>query len=254
MKNAIGYIRVSTKAQAEDDKFGIDTQKQEILLYANENGYQIVEWYIEQISGNDDERPVFDGQIINGRMVSNPPIEAVITFKTDRVARNMKLYFYYLYMLEKRNIKLLSVKEDFGGNEDLANLYRAILQFVAEQERKNIALRTGRGRSLKAACGGYGGGQPPYGYKVLNGNLVHNEAEVGTVIKIFEMLDRGMSLLDTAEWLNDNGYKTRSGKKFYASNISSIKKNRPLYEGMYKYGKGSAWIKGVHEPILKGEK
>lgn len=252
-KNAVGYIRVSTKAQAEDDKYGIDTQKQEILLYANENGYNIVEWFIEQISGSEDDRPVFDDQIINGGMIMNPPIEAVITFKSDRVARNMKLYFYYLYMLEKRNIKLLSVREDFGGNEDLANLYRAILQFVAEQERKNIALRTGKGRSIKASCGGYSGGQPPFGYKVQNGRLVIEPYEAEIVEKVFTMLDRGTTLVDTAEWLNDNGYHTRIGKKFYASNIRSIKNNRPVYEGMYKYGKGAAWVKGVHEPILKGE-
>ena len=38
-KNAVGYIRVSTEGQVGDDKFGIDSQKQSILLYANENGY-----------------------------------------------------------------------------------------------------------------------------------------------------------------------------------------------------------------------
>ena len=37
-KNAIGYIRVSTERQADDDKYGIEVQKQAILLYANDNG------------------------------------------------------------------------------------------------------------------------------------------------------------------------------------------------------------------------
>ena len=253
MKNAIGYIRVSTKAQAEDDKYGIDTQKQEISQYASENGYIIVKWYTEQISGSEDERPVLDGEIINGGNIMNPPIQAVISFKTDRVARNMKLYFYYLYMLEKRNIKLLSVREDFGGNEDLANLYRAILQFVAEQERKNIALRTSRGRSIKASCGGYSGGRAPYGYKVENGNLVIYEPEAEIVRAIFKQLDNGMNMQDTADWLNDMGYKTRIGKRFHTSQIRSIKLHRPIYEGMYKYGKDSTYIRGVHEPILTTE-
>ena len=43
-KNAIGYIRVSTERQADDDKYGIEVQKQTILLYANDNGYNIVDW------------------------------------------------------------------------------------------------------------------------------------------------------------------------------------------------------------------
>ena len=50
-KNAIGYVRVSTEQQAKDDKFGIDVQKQAILLYANTNGYNIVDWKIDEISG-----------------------------------------------------------------------------------------------------------------------------------------------------------------------------------------------------------
>ena len=47
------------------------------------------------------------------------------------------------------------------------------------------------------------------------------------------------------------GYQTRSGKRFQVSTIKSILGNRPLYEGMYKYGDMN-WVKGVHEPILKG--
>ena len=59
-KNAIGYIRVSTEQQAGDDKYGIDVQKQAILLYANENGYNIVDWKIDEISGAKDDRPMLN--------------------------------------------------------------------------------------------------------------------------------------------------------------------------------------------------
>ena len=101
-KNAIGYIRVSTEQQAMDDKYGIDVQKQAILLYANNNGYNIVEWKIDEMSGASDNRPEFN-DILYGS-VYNPPFEAVIVFKNDRVARDIKLYFYYLYTLEKKNL------------------------------------------------------------------------------------------------------------------------------------------------------
>ena len=53
-KNAIGYIRVSTERQADDDKYGIEVQKQAILLYANDNGYNIVDWKVDEISGTKD--------------------------------------------------------------------------------------------------------------------------------------------------------------------------------------------------------
>jgi DNA invertase Pin-like site-specific DNA recombinase len=249
-KNAIGYIRVSTEQQANDDKYGIDVQKQAILLYANSNGYNIVEWKIDEISGAKDDRPALN-EILYGDNVSNPPFEAVIVFKNDRLARDTKLYFYYLYSLEKRNIKLLSTKEEFAEGSDFANIYRALLQFVAEQERKNIALRTSKGRSIKAQCGGYSGGRCPYGYKVENGRLIINDKEKPIVEYVFAEKAKGVPMMTIADNLTELGYKTRKGTKFHTKTVSSILSNKPLYEGMYKYGKDMNWVKGVHEPILK---
>lgn len=250
-KNAIGYVRVSTEQQAKDEKYGIDVQKQAILLYANTNGYNIVDWKIDEISGAKDDRPALN-EILYGDNVTNPPFEAVIVFKNDRLARDTKLYFYYLYTLEKRNIKLISTKEEFTEGSEFANIYRALLQFVAEQERKNIALRTSKGRSIKAQCGGYSGGRCPYGYKVENGRLIINDEERPIVEFIFQKNAEGMPMLGIADALTDHGFRTRKNRTFQVSTIKSILSNRPLYEGMYKYGKDMNWVKGVHEPILKG--
>lgn len=247
-KNAIGYIRVSTEGQAEDDKFGIEAQKISILLYANQHGYNIVDWKIDTASGAKDDRPALN-EILYGDDVSNPPYEAVIVFKNDRVARDTKLYFYYLYVLEKKNIKLISTQEEFSEGSDFANIYRALLQFVAEQERKNIALRTSKGRSIKASCGGYSGGRRPYGYKVVDGVLTIDEPEAEVVRFIFAEQEKGTSMLATTELLEQAGHKTRAGKRFQVSTIKSVLSNRPLYEGMYKYGDMN-WVQGVHEPIL----
>lgn len=251
-KNAIGYIRVSTEQQANDDKFGIDVQKQAILLYANNNGYNIVDWKIDEVSGIKDDRPALN-EILYGDNVTNPPFEAVIVFKNDRLARDTKLYFYYLYTLEKKNITLLSTKEEFQEGSDFANIYRALLQFVAEQERKNIALRTSKGRSIKAQCGGYSGGRCPYGYKVIGGRLIINDEERPIVEYVFKEHEKGTPMMTIADNLTELGYKTRKGTKFQAKSISSILNNRPLYEGMYKYGKEMNWVKGVHDPILVKE-
>lgn len=253
LKNAIGYIRVSTEGQAKDDKFGIEAQKQAILVYANDNGYCIVDWKIDEVSGAKDERPALE-EILYGDNIGNPPIEAVIVFKNDRLARNTKLYFYYLYVLEKKNIQLLSTREEFDEGNDFTNIYRSLLQFVAEQERKNIAIRTGQGRALKASCGGYSGGRSPYGYKIEKGRLIINEEEAAIVREIFE-LKNNLPMLRIAEQLNNEGRRTRSNGNFYASNIKAIIENEPLYRGMYRYGRGKEkkdvpWVQGVHQPIL----
>jgi site-specific DNA recombinase len=251
-KNAIGYIRVSTEGQYGDDKFGVENQKEKILVYANSRNYNITDWFIDVDSGTSDERPKLN-EILYGENITNPPFEAVIAFKNDRVARETKLYFHYLYTLEKRNIKLLCTDEKFAEGDDMANIYRSLLQFVAEQERKNIALRTSGGRKIKAAAGGYSGGRAPYGYEIKSGQYSVVEKEAEMVRVIFKMLDSGSTLQDVADEINALGYISRKGKRFQVSQVRSIRDNRPVYEGKYKYG-DMGYVKGVHEAILEVEK
>lgn len=251
MKNAIGYVRVSTEKQSEDDKYGIEVQKDAITEYAAENGYQIVAWKVDTVSGAKDDRPALN-EVLYGEDTTNPPYEAVIVFKNDRLARDTKLYFYYLYVLEKKNITLLSTKEEFAEGNEFTNIYRALLQFVAEQERRNIALRTSRGRTTKARYGGYSGGRAPYGYQVEGGRLVINAEESETVKLIFKEHYAGSNLLKIASILIERGIKTRKGTYFQATQVRNIINNENTYKGMYKYGEMD-WVQGVHEPILTPE-
>lgn len=72
-----------------------------------------MEWFIDEgVSGVNISRPVLDC-ILYGD-VENPPIENVIVAKSDRVARYIKLYFYYKQLLYQKDIELVSVSEDFG--------------------------------------------------------------------------------------------------------------------------------------------
>lgn len=245
---AIGYIRVSTEEQSSDDRYGIEVQRDAISKYAKEHDYDIVDWMVDTISGAKDNRPELDRILYHSDDL--PGHDAVIVFKNDRVARDTKLYFYYFYTLEKRSVKLLSTEEHFSEGDDFANIYRSLLMFVAEQERRNIALRTGKGRSLKAKCGGYSGGNKPYGYHCTDGALVLDEKEKPIVEIIFEEHDvRDTPLQDICDILYDKGYRTRRGKRFQPSTVRGILQNRLFYEGMYKYG-DSGWVKGVHTPIL----
>ena len=250
MKKAIGYIRLSTLEQSGDDRYGLDTQKEAIGSYASRNDYEIVQWSIDIISGVKDNREELDKILY--RPDTLPEHEAVIVFKNDRVARDTKLYFYYFYTLEKRNIALLSTEEHFTEGNDFSNVYRSLLMFVAEQERKNIALRTGKGRSIKAKCGGYAGGNRPYGYDVVGGILTINEKEEPIVKLVFTEFDKGTSLTDICGLLANQGLVSRKGKRFQVSTVRSILANRLLYQGKYKYG-DMDWVQGVHSPILSSE-
>lgn len=251
VKNAVGYCRVSTKGQVGDDKYGLESQKADIRRYCEVHGYHVTRWYVDEgISGTEENRPELD-KILYGDDVENPPIETVLVAKSDRIARDAKLYHYFLFVLEKKNIELISVSENFDQNGELSGIYRSLMLFVAEQERKNIAKRTSAGRRIKAKAGGYSGGRAPYGYRITDGQyaIVPEEAEM--VKKIFAELDNKATLQDIADMLNEQGYRSRIGKRFQPSQIRAIRDNRPVYEGMYKYGANMVYVKGIHEPILK---
>ena len=245
--NVIGYIRVSTDGQCGDDKFGLDVQKEQIEAYCEKNGHDIVKWYTDEGESGAKERPGFD-EIIYGE-VTNPPYEAVIVAKSDRVARDINIYYYYKMMLKKKDIKLISIAEDFGQFGVFANMLEAFTLCVAEMERDNITKRTSAGRNVKAARGGYAGGKPPLGYKVSDHKLVVIPEEAKTIRRIFELRDNGMVQTKIAETLNAEGHKTKTGVPFAQSQVKVILNNRKFYEGYYKYGTDE-WIRGEHEAII----
>lgn len=245
--NVIGYIRVSTDAQAGDDRFGIDVQMEQITNYCQTHSMNIVRWVKDEGESGAKERPGFD-EIIYGD-VTNPPFEAVVVAKSDRVARDINVYYYYKMMLTKKDIKLISIAEDFGSFGVFSSMLEAFTLCVAEMERDNINKRTSAGRSVKAARGGYSGGQPPMGYKVQDGRLIINEDEAKVVRFILARKNAGCTMLSTVDALNEAGYTTRRGKKFQISTVQSIWNNERTYRGEYRYGKDGEWVKGEHEPI-----
>lgn len=251
MKNVVGYCRVSTNAQCGDDRFGIDTQKEIIMKYCAANDMQISDWYIEKgESGVKENRPALDELLFGD--VKNPPVTAVIVAKSDRIARDIKLYFYYMMLLEKKGMHLVSATEEVVNDETgLGNVYKSLMLFVAQQERENISKRTSGGRRVKAARGGYSGGRPPYGYTPQNGKLIIVPEEAEIVKMVICAKDSGETYQSICDKLNAAGKTNRSGTRFSISTLQVIIENKPLYQGMYRYGKDSDWIQGQHEPILK---
>lgn len=247
-KKAIGYARVSTKEQG--DKFGIEAQKTAIEEYARKNGYEIIDWVCDNVSGVVEDRDGWNRIIVDPK-VQKPPYDAVIVFKSDRVARDLKLYFYFEWLLLKKGVELISVNDGFPDVPDeYKGIIKSFILFSAEQERHNITLRTSGGRTIKAKTGGYAGGKPPFGYKIIKGELVVDVYEAEVVKLIFELRNKGMSYWAIARELNNRELYSRTGGLWKQGQVFSIAKNEQTYRGYYHYGKAKEWVKGKHEPIL----
>ena len=250
MSNCVAYCRVSTDGQCADDKFGIESQKAQIIEFCEKKDMNITQWFIDEgVSGAKEHRPEFD-KILNGE-VTNPPVKYVVVAKTDRISRDVSLYYSYKALLKKQNLEILSVSEDWSQQDKLtAMILENFLAMAATVERESIRARTSGGRRQKAKQGGYSGGRAPVGYRAEHGRLVIEPKEAETVQAIFSYRDDGVTMAGIADRLNDTGYRTRTGKLFTVSNIQSILRNRKTYEGYYRYG-GSDWVKGQHEAILE---
>ena len=255
MRNVVAYCRVSTDGQVGEDKFGIEAQKEQIMEYCARNDMQISAWYIDEgISGASEDRPEFDKILFAEDGVENPPVEAVVVAKSDRVARDINIYYYYKMLLRKKNVQLVSVSEDFGQLGVFANMLEAFTLCVAEMERQNISKRTSSGRAVKASHGGYSGGRPPYGYRAQNGTLVIVEDEADIVRTVFAMKDNGATYKQMVDALNSANKKSRSGNPWAISTLQVILGNEKLYKGYYRYGKSEKWVRGAHKAILPAAK
>lgn len=252
MKNVVAYIRVSTEGQAGEDKFGIGSQQEIVMNYCAAHDMTVTDWYIDKgESGVKENRPQLDA-LLYGE-IRNPPVEAVVVAKSDRVARDIKLYYYFMMLFEKKGMKLISATEEVVNDDTgLGNVYKALMLFVAEQERENITKRTSGGRAIKASRGGYAGGRAPFGYRVDNHKLVIEPNEAEIVRTIFDLKDnQGYTYQKVCDYLNGKRIPTRNGGKYIISTIQTIYENRKVYQGFYKYGKDAEWVKGEHEAILK---
>lgn len=247
MKKAIGYIRVSTNEQAKDDKFGIEAQKSAILKYAQDNDFVVVEWLKDVVSGAKEQRPAWDS-ILYKDDIAQPPYDAIIVYKHDRVARRLELFFYYLFVLKRKGIELHSVYDDLNLDSPQNKFMVSTLVFVAEMERENIKLRTMAGKNIKAQQGGFCGGQIPYGYTTNHGVLQKSDVESPIVKMIFEMRGRGMTLQAICDYLNDSGSQSKSGKAWKTPSVYSILNNKKFYQGYKRFN--DSWVLGNHERII----
>lgn len=252
-RRGVAYLRVSTEEQAHDDKFGLDSQRQQIEKYCRDNDIKIqsTDWFIDAgVSGKSRNRPEF-GRILSTE-IQNPPIECVVVAKADRISRDVTTYYVYKDLLARKGIEIVSVKEDWGSQDKItATILEGFMAIMADVERETITMRTAGGRSIKAKNGGYSGGNAPFGYKIENGELVIDEDEAKVVRFVYEKHKEGMSNNRISFALNENAeFKPRTGVRFYPGGVGTMLANKKTYQGYYKYGKTMDWVKGRHEPII----
>ena len=166
LKKAVIYARFSSAAQNEQS---IDGQLTVCHEYAERNGYQIIDEYIDRaISGRSDDRPQFQQMISDAR---SRAFQYVLVYKLDRFSRNRYDSAIYKVQLKKFGVKVISCMENIGDNPE-SIILEAVLEASAEYYSIDLAQKIKRGQIESAKKGYYLASHPPLGYKREDKRLV----------------------------------------------------------------------------------
>jgi len=243
MKNRKCYIytRVSTSMQVEG--YSLDAQKEKLKRYAEFQEMTIVgEYSDEGKSGkNIDGRPKFR-KMLEDIESGKDDVDFVLVFKLSRFGRNAADVLGSLQRMQDNDVNLICVEDGIDSSKDSGKLMISVLSAVAEIERENILVQTMEGRRQKAREGKWNGGFAPYGYELVDGELLIAEDEAEIIRIIFDkFVHTTMGVSSIATYLNQQGYvkKKRQNNTLDMFSANFVKKvlDNPIYYGKVAYGR-----------------
>ena len=241
---AAGYIRVSRFKN--DEQVSPENQEQKIKMQANIIDAEDVEIYQDlDYSGGTDERPEFLRLMNN---VAKGKHDCIIVYKLSRFSRSVLDFHKYMNKLDEHNVRLISVSENIDTSTPVGRLIRNIIIDFAQFERETIAETVRDNMHAHARSGGWNGGNVPFGYKLVDKQLLLDEKGSKIVHDIFNWAADGLGTTTIRNKLYSLNIKSPSGKPHWQkSSLAWIIRN-PIYLGKFQYGGKVHDAK--HEPII----
>jgi DNA invertase Pin-like site-specific DNA recombinase len=194
MRDAVAYIRVSTKQQGRSG-LGLEAQEAALARFAEAEGFRFLRTFTETESGADDDRPELAAAIASARKAKAP----IIVAKLDRLSRDV----HYISGLMKHRVPFIVTELGADTDPFLLHIYAAL----AEKERRMISQRTKAALSAARARGIELGGHREQ--SDITKAAAQQRAE--SLRSVFEELS-GLSARAVAEELNRRGIATAAGK------------------------------------------
>lgn len=223
------YLRVSTDRQV-DEGFGLDVQEQAVREWARTQKARVA--YVVTDEGRSgaaelDDRPGL-AEVLGH--LQGKRVDGIVVARIDRIARDLVLQEWIRAEILRAGGELRSASpvEDLYLRDDptdpTGNLVRQILGAVSEYERAMVRLRMEAGKAVKRKAGGYAGGQPPFGYRSQDRELVRDEDEQQTLNRIRRWRREGKTYRDIADRLNYERIPSRHNAIWYPITVSRILK------------------------------
>ena len=201
------YCRVSTDRDAQIISLNNQRTHYESIISARSDWAFAGIYYDEGISGtNKEKRPELLRLIndcINGR------IDLVITTSISRFARNTMDCLELVRLLTAHQVNIFFEKENLGTQESGGELILSILASIAEEESRSISENEKWSIQKRFQKGIFRLSRPPYGYDLVNGEIMINQKEAAIVRFIFNSILSGCGTTLIATELNEKNIPTK---------------------------------------------
>lgn len=257
-KRVCCLYRVSTDKQVDhDDKNQADIpmQRKACHKFCEEKDWVIVhEEQEEGVSGHKVRAEHRDKLQIIKELAVQKKFDVFLVFMFDRIGRIADETPFVVEWFSRNGIEVWSTQEGeqrFDNHTDKLTNYIRFWQADGESEKTSIRTKTALGQLV--ADGGFKGGMAPYGYDLVKSGrfnkrkhevfmLAVNEAEASVVRIVFEKyVQEGFGAQRIASYLNDLGYRARSGKPWHHATIRGIVCNL-TYTGVLRCGESRSKV------------
>ena len=247
---AIIYARVSSKEQEEG--YSIPAQLKLLKDYARKNDLKIIREFIDVETAKKAGRSSFN-EMVNF-LQNGSEAKILLCEKTDRLYRNFRDYV----TIDELDLEIHLVKEGevlSKNSKSHQKFIHGIKVLMAKNYIDNLSEETRKGMLEKANQGLFPS-YAPLGYnnveKIVNGEKVKvidiDQSRAPIIQKMFRLYATGAySLQKIADLANEEGLRSRKGKKLHKSTIEKILKD-PLYYGDFRWN--NRLYKGTHPPII----
>jgi DNA invertase Pin-like site-specific DNA recombinase len=222
----VGYVRVSTKGQAEDG-LGLAVQEKTIRAWVRANHHRLLRMFRDEgVSGSNgvEEREALPEAL---NLIASGQAGGLVVARLDRLARNLTVQEAILARVWAAGGQVFAADLGEVARDDpddpMRTALRQMVGVFSQLERSMITARLRAGRRLKADRGGFAGfGSPPFGYRAVGGDLVPDEVEQEALALIRSLHSEGRSLRGIADTLEASGYRPRRGERWHPESVRRI--------------------------------
>ena len=227
------YTRVSTAAQ-RDDGTSLQTQLEQGTARAKQLGLKTRHWDEGGKSSHHEDLAARPTLAALYEAIKDGEVKHLFVYDQSRLSRNDNVSSIFRYECNKQGVTLYTK----DGHLDLSNpqdkFLKQILDGLSEFDNAIRAERTRLGKLNRARSGGWHGGPPPFGYKLVNRRLAIEPKESKWVKRIFSEAFKGRSPQKIKQLLDSNAVSPRRGGLWTIGSVAALLKNSH-YIGNYAF-------------------